>query len=203
MRARRRSRGRREPMYWSRVCAMTSGSQTGPDDLGGECDNSEAKFGVVLVDAGSIASQGLSTVADTRITIRRILWPTQVNAIPFTAGTPNGFMWCVVLKGTGDQVSNIVGNFDLTNILTGGFDVLDVRLWKLGQDFSGGTNVHFQGGPSIDQPTFDIRAQRKLDMQDQIAAIFGFFFFDDLAATQGWLARVSTLVSVLWQRTLR
>lgn len=206
MRSRRRSgRGRREPMFWSRACYNTGSSAIqGPTD-GVDCDEDEIRFGVVLFDA----SAAQMNQAESRVTMRKLMWPTAVHFFASGATLPPLWWWCVVIK-TSDDVASFSQNLVLSNLIDGSKDVLDVRVWHVDNTFSGGTAMVFQGGLDAitPHPPFEISAQRKMEVDDKIIALFGFGLI--LGASGGGLLtgqtismQASGIVSVLWQRTLR
>lgn len=204
MRARRRSsKGRREPMFWSRVCFDTSsGSIAGPDDAV-ECDESLARFGVVLFDA----TAGQLNATESRITLRKLHWPVAVNFVATGATLSPHWWWCVVFKTSDDITAIIANSTPLALLLDGSKDVLDVRVWHVDNTFSGGTAVALQGGLDAitRQPEFVLSAQRKLEVDDKIVALFGFQVMGggSLATGQTVAMTVGGIVSALWQRTLR
>jgi len=203
MRSRRR-RGRREPLFWSRVCAQTFGNLLGPQDDSFECDISEVQFGVVLFDA-SAAALGNN---ESRVTLRALHWPCDVAATanPSSTVVP-GSMWCVVVK-TSLDLATLTG-LTFGDLLGGGatapFDVLDVRLYSCRGPLP---NQFGQIGQRVgSDPTRDyvISAQRKMENEDKIVALYGFWthFGLNLGSTQSLTASVNVVVSALWQRTLR
>lgn len=201
MRSRRRSRSRREPLFWSRTCYETDGVRTGPDDIA-DCGDTEVTFGVVLFDP--VVAQLNTTEA--RITVRKLLWPSAVFFNTLTATTPAGMCWVVVVK-SGQDLTTLTG-LTLSALLESSIDVLDVKVFPIGNVFTGGTNAVLQGGTlnytNAPQP-WEINVSRKMEGDDKIVALMGFTtqFHTSLGAGLGYTGAFEGIISVLWQRTLR
>jgi len=202
MRSRRRSRGRREPLFWSRACAQAFATFTGPNDDQG-CDGAESQAGVVLFDP--VAAQ--MNQAESRVTLRKLFWSADVQVVVTSVAAQNWSLCGVVFKNDGPVGPAAV---TLSDLLGGGAtapkDILDVRFWPVANNYSGGNNVVLNGGqfPPVNGP-FEINVQRKLEVEDVIVVVFFFIshFGASLAAAQSLSFSVNTVISALWQRTLR
>jgi len=200
MRSRRR-KAPREPMYWERNCSLTFWAKTG-DDTVLDCENSAVMSEQVLFDA---SAQSQFNTSDSRVTVRRIHWPTSLSATVAGNSANRYHIWCVVAKIGELPGTNMLGT-TLSTLLSGLWDILDVRSWAVANDFSGGTPITINGiVPGANDSPWDIKTQRKLTNDEKIVALWG-AIGDGVSsppATVGVSVSCLSIVSVLWQRTLR
>lgn len=198
MRFRRTSKGRKEPLSWNRLCTSGFLSRTG-DTTVWDCENSPCQSEMTLFDAFQETGFGSS---EGRVTVRRIHWPSSF-LITETNGNQAAFsLWCLVVK-TGLAVGGHVGN-TLQSLLDGHLDILSVMELPCNQHFNGAAFNAINGAKGYTQYDFDIKAQRKLTNDERICALFGVRSgIGAVPVTAGLSVNVNTIVSALWQRTLR
>jgi len=201
-RRRRSSTGRREPMQWIRGCANFGATRTGPIDPE-DCDIAPVNAGVVLFDPDATLPSG----NEGRSTIRSIRYPTTFLDNSGVASTPFYYhIWCAVVV-TGIQVADIISDGTaLGDILgtgnTAPWDILDFRIIQMVPVAS--TNVvPVPFTPYTTHRDWEVRVQRKLQNFQQVVLLTGAYreFGVSSGITMGY--RGLTVVSTLYQRTLR
>jgi len=199
---RRRSGGKREPTYWSRICSVTQGESV----LDVTCDDSLVNSGIVLFDP----SVGATTNTDTRITLRALHYPIDLAiAQPLASNTHREIIiWGVVCVLNNFDAEAFVGQVDYDTLLNGK-DVLDVRSWHFRNNennvaAAGSTTFTLVDSGDMLRPMF-IRAQRKLTLDQKVVFLQGGFQLVNNTTASSDAVDVTywTTISALWQRTLR
>lgn len=196
MRSRRRSKGKREPTYWARICFDTSFTM-GVNDWVSTCDDAPVQGGTVLFDPGAVTN---SSGNDTRVTLRGLHCPKVVSYITNVSQTAVFQCAIAVITIVSDEGLPGLTALTMSNILGGIEDVIDVKMLQFSLSGNAGVIQSFD-----DTIPWRIRANRKLDQGDRLVQLYCPWNISAVApqAASTMTFQFSGILSALWQRTLR